>query len=172
MKSSGFCHVYTGDGKGKTSAAFGMAIRSAMAGNRVYIGQFVKGMKYSETKIATLLAEIEIDQYGDTCFINKEPSKDDLLRAQEGLKKIKSILESGDYQLVILDEITIALFYKLLTEEDVLDALKSRSAAVEVILTGRYCPEGLIAYADLVTEMIERKHYYTQGVTSRVGFDC
>ncbi|MBE0451275.1 MAG: cob(I)yrinic acid a,c-diamide adenosyltransferase [Clostridia bacterium] len=170
--SKGYMHIYTGNGKGKTTAAFGLAIRAACAGKKVYIGQFVKDMKYSETKIVDFLPNIVIEQLGEGCFISKNPTEQDRLVARKALQKCATILESEQYDLVILDEINIALYYDLIDVNEVIDALEHRKKSIEVVLTGRYAPEKLIVLADLVTEMKEIKHYYTQGVLSREGFDC
>lgn len=170
--NKGYVHIYTGNGKGKTTAAFGLAIRAACAGKKVYIGQFVKDMKYSETKIADLLPNIFIEQLGEGCFIGKNPTDRDRLIAREALEKCAIILSSELYDLVILDEVNIALYYNLIDVDQVISALESRRESIEVVLTGRYAPEKLIEMADLVTEMKEIKHYYTQGVLSREGFDC
>lgn len=170
--SKGYMHIYTGNGKGKTTAAFGLAIRAACAGKKVYIGQFVKDMKYSETKIVDFLPNIVIEQLGEGCFISKAPTERDCLIASEALEKCATILKSELYDLVILDEINIALFYNLINVDQVISAIEDRKKSIEVVLTGRYAPEKLILLADLVTEMKEIKHYYTQGVLSREGFDC
>lgn len=166
-----YVHVYTGDGKGKTTAAFGLALRAALAGKSVYIGQFIKGMKYSEVGIEDILKNIKIEQFGQGCFINREPTNKDVEMGKEALSKCHEILKGGKYEVVILDEINIALYFKLFTVEEVLTILKNRASGVEVILTGRYAPDKLIEFADLVTEMKEIKHYYTKGVLSREGID-
>lgn len=168
----GYIHVYTGNGKGKTTAAFGVAIRAAMSDKKVYIGQFVKDMKYSETKIEKYLKNIKIEQFGEGCFINRKPNDMDKEKAKSALKYCGEILKNGEYDLVILDEINIALYFNLIEVEDVLEVLNNRADNVEVILTGRYAPEKLIESADLVTEMKEKKHYLAQGVISRKGIDC
>ncbi|HHT15588.1 MAG: cob(I)yrinic acid a,c-diamide adenosyltransferase [Christensenellales bacterium] len=168
----GFIQLYTGNGKGKSSAAFGMALRAAMAGKKVYIAQFVKDMKYSETKIAEVLDSITIHQVGKGCFFDREVNEEDQKAAREGLQKCREALNSGAWDLVILDEVTIALYYKLFSTDDLLDILDDKAEHTEVILTGRYAPQELIDRADLVTDMVEVKHYYTQGVLSRPGFDC
>jgi len=167
---SGYVHIYTGNGKGKTTAAFGLAVRSLYASKKVYIGQFVKSMKYHETGLENDFENITIEQYGQHCFIDVEPTEKDVALALEGLERIKGILKM-DYDVVILDELTIALYYKLFTTEQVLDVLNERNEDVEVVITGRYAPEALIDYADLVTEMKEVKHYYKKGVLSRDGID-
>lgn len=168
----GYIHVYTGNGKGKTTAAFGLALRAVCAGKKVYIGQFVKGMKYSEVKIEEFLPNIEIHQFGDTCFIDRQPNEEDISLAREGLNKCKEVLRSGKFEVVILDEINIALYFKLFSVEEVIKILKEKGNNVEVVLTGRFAPKEIIEIADLVTEMNEIKHYYTQGVISREGIDC
>lgn len=167
----GYIHVYTGNGKGKTTAAFGLAVRAMYAGKKVYIGQFVKGMKYSETGLDAL-ETIDIEQYGETCMISREPDHNDIQMAKEGLDKIHKIIQSNVYDVVILDELTIALYYKLLDLKDVLEVLDKKPEETELIITGRYAPDALIDKADLVTEMKEIKHYYKQGVLSREGIDC
>lgn len=168
----GYIHIYTGDGKGKTTAAFGVALRMALMDKKVFIGQFIKGMKYTETKISEYLPQIEIVQLGETCFIEKEPKQEDVDMAVAGLRLMREKLVSEQYDLVIFDEISIALYYKLFSEADLIAVLNEKPYQTEVILTGRYCPEGLIDLADLVTEMKEIKHYYHQGVLSRPGIDC
>ena len=167
----GFVHVYTGNGKGKTTAAIGLTVRALCAGKSVYVGQFVKNMKYNETKIEPLFPKLTIRQLGTGCFIFREPSQKDIDAAQEGLHICEKILKDGEYDVVVLDEITIALYFKLIDVKDVICAINNRKPSVEVIVTGRYAPQELIDMADLVTEMKEVKHYYTQGVLSRDGID-
>ncbi len=169
--SEGYVQVYTGNGKGKTTAAIGLAVRAACAGKNVYIGQFIKGMKYNEVKVQDYMPNIKIEQYGEDCFIEKDPTEEDIKRAKEGLKKIEQIILSNKYDVIILDELTIALFYNLITAKEVIDVLDKRNKDIEVIITGRYAPKELLDYADLVTEMKEVKHYYYKGVLSRDGID-
>jgi cob(I)alamin adenosyltransferase len=167
----GYIHVYTGNGKGKTTAAFGLAVRALLAGKKVFIGQFVKDMKYNETKLVEHFDNIEIKQLGKGCFITNAPNEEDIKAAKMGLDECNEKLSSGEYDLIILDEIFIALYFKLLSVNDVVNVLKNKAINTEVVLTGRYAPEELIDIADLVTEMVEVKHYYTQGVLSRDGID-
>lgn len=168
----GYIHVYTGDGKGKTTAAFGLAVRAAGAGKKVFIGQFVKSMAYSELKAMILLKDyVDVELLGHGCFITKDPDPLDIAAAKAGLEKIREVFQSGRYQVVILDEITIALFYHLLTLEEVLALMDEKPYEVELVLTGRYTPDAILERADLITEMKEIKHYYTQGVLSREGID-
>ena len=168
----GYVHVYTGDGKGKTTAALGLALRAAGAGLRVYIAQFVKGMHYSELNSLTKLEEfITVKQYGRDCFINREPEKDDIQAAQKGLKEVKEIMCSGKYQMVILDEANIATYYNLFSVEELLDFIRARPKGVELVITGRAADPRIIEAADLVTEMKEVKHYYQKRVQARNGIE-
>lgn len=167
----GYIHVYTGNGKGKTTAAFGLAVRALCAGKSVYVGQFVKSMKYNETKIESLFERIRIQQFGRGCFIDKNPETADIEMAQKGFAHCTDILTAGEYDVVILDELTIAIYFGLLSADQVMDALERRNPTVEVVITGRYAPQQLLDMADLVTDMTEVKHYYTQGVLSRNGID-
>ncbi len=168
----GYVHVYTGDGKGKTTAAIGLALRAAGAGLKVYIAQFVKGMKYSELNSLAKLSEfITIKQYGRDCFIFREPEKEDIQIAQEGLKEVREIMCSGKYQMVILDEANIATYYNLFSVEELLDFIQAKPEEVELIITGRKADPRIIEAADLVTEMKEIKHYYQKGVQARDGIE-
>ncbi len=167
----GMVHVYTGKGKGKTTSAIGLAIRAVGAGMKVFIGQFVKGMEYSELKSLRKIDNIEIKQYGLKCFINKEPEEKDIAAARKGLEEIKKILVSGDYQLVILDEANIATYYNLFSAGELIEAVKNRAENVEVVITGRMADDSVIEFADLVTEMKEIKHYYHKGVLARKGIE-
>lgn len=167
----GYVQIYTGNGKGKTTAALGISLRAVCAGKRVFFGQFVKGMKYSELEAPKLLPNFELEQFGRDCFIFNNPSKADIEEAKKGLKRAEEVLVSGKYDLVVFDELNIALFYKLFTIEEVLELINKKAENVELIITGRYAPKELIERADLVTEMKEIKHYYTQGVTARVGIE-
>jgi len=172
MKNKGFIHVYTGNGKGKTTAALGLALRAYGAGKRVFIGQFVKGKPYSEIEaIDKYLKGIELKQYGLDCFIYKKPDIDDINAAQKGLEEMKDIIYSGDYDLVIMDELNIALYFKLFDLKDVIEILNNKPSHVELVITGRYATDKIIEMADLVTEMKEVKHYYTKGVEARKGIE-
>lgn len=167
----GYIHIYTGDGKGKTTAAFGLAVRALCAGKSVYIGQFVKSMEYNETRIAEKFDRIQIEQFGNGCMLTREADGEDVRMAHEGLMKCADILSSGEYEVVILDELTIALFLGLLELDEVLNLIRGKRPETEVVITGRYASQELIDVADLVTEMREVKHYYQQGVLSRDGID-
>ncbi|MDD3969141.1 MAG: cob(I)yrinic acid a,c-diamide adenosyltransferase [Proteiniphilum sp.] len=168
----GYLQVYTGNGKGKSTAAFGLALRAAGAGMRVYIAQFVKGRNYSEiTAVREQLPQITIRQFGRGCFIVEKPTGEDVAAAREGLAVMSEVLTSGEYDLVILDEATIAIYYDLFTVSELIDLLKRRAPGCEVVVTGRYAPKELIELADLVTEMREVKHYYRQGIEAREGIE-
>lgn len=165
-------HVYTGNGKGKTTAAFGLAIRAIGVGKRVFIAQFVKDMKYSECFIEDHFSEaIKIEQWGASCLLNRDKTEEDYSKAKEGLARCAEILKEGAYDVVVMDELNIALHMKLITIGEVLEALRHGGTKSEVIITGRYAPNELIEIADLVTEMKEVKHYYQKGVQNRRGID-
>ena len=168
----GYLQVYSGEGKGKTTAALGLAMRAAGAGLKVYVAQFVKGMKYSELAALEKLSEyITVKQYGRDCFIKKSPQKEDIQAAQAGLKEVGEIMLSGKYQVIILDEANIATHYNLFTVEDLLDFIRSKPEDVELVITGRRADPRILEEADLVTEMKEIKHYYQKGVQARDGIE-
>ena len=167
----GYVQVYTGDGKGKTTAAFGLALRAVCAGYKVYIGQFLKGMPYSELKAPEFLPNLVIEQYGTAQFVHNEPTQRDIDKAEEGLKKIEAIINSAEYAVVIMEEINVALMYGLLSTERILKIIKNKPETVELVLTGRYAKKEIIEAADLVTEMKMIKHYYNQGVSARKGLE-
>jgi len=168
----GYVQVYTGNGKGKTTAAIGLAIRAAGANLKVIIGQFVKGMHYSELDSLKRFEDlITIKQFGRDCFIYHDPTEEDIKVARDGFAEAREIVMSAKYDLVILDEINIALYYALFPVEDVLDLIKKKPSNVELVLTGRYAPKQIIDAADLVTEMKEIKHYYQEGVVAREGIE-
>lgn len=171
MENKGYIQVYTGNGKGKTTAALGLTLRAVCAGKKVFFGQFIKGMKYSEVEGVNYLKGFAIEQFGMNCFIYDDPTEEDKKRALIGLKRCEEILSSQEYDIVVLDEISIALYYKLLNVEDVLDLLNKKPENTEIIITGRYVPQEIIDRADLVTEMREIKHYYYKGVEARKGIE-
>ena len=168
----GYVQVYTGDGKGKTTAALGLALRAAGAGHRVYIAQFVKGMKYSELDTLDKLSDfIKVKQYGLRCFIREAAGEEDIRAAQEGLKEVKEIMCSGKYRIIILDEANIATHFRLFSVDALLDFIKSKPEEIELVITGRRADPRIIEAADLVTEMNEIKHYYQKGVAARDGIE-
>jgi cob(I)alamin adenosyltransferase len=169
----GRVHVYTGDGKGKTTAALGLAMRAAGAGFKVFVAQFVKGMDYSELHSFALLHEwITIRQYGRRCFIRDTPGEEDMLLARRGFEESARAVASGDFRVVILDEASIAIHYHLFSVDELLGLIASRPPHVEIVVTGRHAPPELIACADLVTEMREVKHYFREGLLARTGIEC
>ncbi|MDV3427825.1 MAG: cob(I)yrinic acid a,c-diamide adenosyltransferase [Bacillota bacterium] len=167
----GYIQIYTGNGKGKTTAALGLALRALCAGFKVYIGQFAKGQNYSELKAPEIFENLTMEQYGEPTFIVDKPSSKDIERAEQGFKKAYNAVTGGEYDLVILDEINIAVLLDLIPVEKVLNMLDKKCIKTEVILTGRYANEALIEKADLVTEMKEIKHYYNSGITARRGIE-
>ncbi len=168
----GYIHVYTGDGKGKTTAALGLAIRAAGAGLKVFFCQFLKSGNYSEHEAFKRFSDvIEVRQYGRGCFIRGEPQKEDIEAATKGLLEVKDVISSGKYDVVILDEANIAIYYGLIKLDQLIEILKSRPSHVEVVITGRNADPKLIEEADLVTEMREIKHYYKKGVLARTGIE-
>lgn len=168
---AGYIHLYTGNGKGKTTAAIGQSIRAAGAGLSVYIAQFVKGMPYSELEILRQIPNITIRQFGLDCFIVNEPTQKDIEAASEGLRQVKNIIESGSVDILVLDEVCIALYYHLFPETELLKLLRNKPENMEIILTGRYAPSSLIDLADLVTEMKEIRHYFMRGIEARKGIE-
>ena len=169
--SRGYIQIYTGDGKGKSTAAFGLAVRALCAGMRVYIGQFVKSIQYNETRLVEYFPNLKIEQFGLGCLLQRVATVKDREAALEGLEQCRAEMLKGEVDLLVLDEITIAISLHLLTVEEVVELLREKPESVELVLTGRYAPEELLKEADLVTEMKEIKHYYQQGVLSREGFD-
>ncbi|HRD19876.1 MAG TPA: cob(I)yrinic acid a,c-diamide adenosyltransferase [Fervidobacterium sp.] len=167
----GYVHVYTGNGKGKTTAAFGLSLRAACAGLSVYIGQFIKGMKYSELDVTKYIPNIVLEQYGRGCFIDKSPTQEDVELARAGFEKVSQYIIDGAYDIIVLDEINIAIYFNMIKSEEVLDVLKKRHEKPEIILTGRYAPKEIIEYADLVSEIVELKHYYQKGIMARKGIE-
>lgn len=171
-KRKGYIQVYTGNSKGKTTAALGLALRAAGAEHKVFIAQFIKKGKTSEHKALERFKDlIEIRQFG-TGFIRTEAQIPPAMKAaSKGLMAVEEILKSGNYDVVILDEINVAIFKKLISLEDVLKLLDSKPANVELVLTGRYADEQIIQRADLVTEMKEIKHYFNAGIRARKGIE-
>ena len=168
----GYVQVYTGNGKGKTTAALGLALRAAGAGLPVFVAQFVKGMEYSEIPAIKRFSDlITIKQYGRGCFIYNEPAQDDIEAEQKGLKDVREVLCSGTYKLVILDEANIATYFRLFSGNDLLELINAKPADVELVITGRNADPRVMEKADLVTEMREIKHYYNEGVEARTGVE-
>ena len=163
--------VYTGDGKGKTTAALGLALRAQGAGLKVYIGQFIKGSSYSELKVLKKIPNIKIEQYGRGCFIKNKPKQADIDLARKGLKRTRQIIAKGNYNLIVLDEINVALHLGLLNINEVINLIKSTPKDIELVLTGRWAPPKLIKLANLVSEVKDIKHYYKRGIRARKGIE-
>ena len=169
----GLVQVYTGDGKGKTSAAFGLALRAIGRGLKVYIIQFIKGgFDYGELYVVDKLPNITLKAFGRGKFVTQQPpSEEDVRLAEEALQLAEKTIKSGEYDLVILDEINVALNLKLISLEKVLELIKGKPKHVELVLTGRYAPKEVIEAADLVTEMREVKHPFKKGCQAREGIE-
>ncbi len=170
----GYVQVYTGNCKGKTTAALGLAFRAMGRGFKTYIGQFMKGQKYGELEAAQMVKPyITIEQFGKDTFIHVQdpPHLEDVKMAQDGLAKIRTAMVSGQYNIVVFDEIITSHYFKLISLDDMLNIVRDKPEHVEVVMTGRYAPKELIEAADLVTEMVEVKHYYEKGVGARDGIE-
>jgi cob(I)alamin adenosyltransferase len=169
----GLVQVYTGDGKGKTSAAFGIALRAIGRGLKVYIIQFIKGgFDYGELYIIDRLPNLALKAFGRGEFVTqKPPGEEDIKLAKEAFQLTQKVVEGGEYDIVILDEINVALNLNLISIEGVLELIKKKPKHVELILTGRYAPKEIIDAADLVTEMREVKHPFNKGYKARKGIE-
>ena len=168
----GFVQVYTGDGKGKTTAAVGLAVRAAGHGIATYIGQFMKGQPYGELTALRDHPQITIEQYGSAeCRRLDEVTDEDRSRAREGLETAREAMVSKRYGIVVLDEVNVAVWFGLLTEADLLEFLAQRPDDVELVLTGRRAPPGIVQKADLVTECLPIKHYHSRGILARDGIE-
>ena len=194
MAFKGYVQVYTGDGKGKTTAAIGLTVRALGAGKKVFFLQFMKAKVYSEHKILPGISpNLTLETLGKPFFVVKEGSmpEEELAKWRDkvvifppgqppqeyvelmakGLKMAKEALTGGEYQLVVLDELNVALHFGLVSWAQVEDLINSKRDDVELVLTGRGATPELIEKADLVTEMLEIKHYYTKGVEARIGIE-
>ena len=169
----GLVQVYTGNGKGKTSAAFGLALRAAGRGLKVYIIQFIKGgFDYGELYSVKNLPNLSLTAFGRGRFITEpQPPKEDLQLAREGFEFAKKIVNSSEYDMIVLDEINVVMHLKMIDIEDVVKLINGKPKHVELILTGRNAPARIIEIADLVTEMKEVRHPYARGVPSRKGIE-
>jgi cob(I)alamin adenosyltransferase len=165
--------VYTGKGKGKTTAALGLALRAWGRGLRVVVIQFMKvGEEYGEMAALRKLSGIDLFQYGrDKLIFKGKHTEEDVRLAKEGLGKAKEALTGKRYDLVILDEVNVVADFGIVTPEEVMEVVRSRAPEVEVVLTGRYAPELFVEEADLVTEMRMIKHPYESGMVARAGIE-
>ncbi len=171
MRDKGYIQVYTGNGKGKTTAAIGLAVRAAGAGYKVLFVQFVKGLPYSEHKALERFENIIVKQFGRKEFIHSKPKKEDIEKAKEGYNFVLKALKENEFDVVILDEANIAVFFNLFSEEDLIKLIENKPENTELVITGRYATDKVIEKADLVTEMREIKHYYQKGVMARDGIE-
>jgi cob(I)alamin adenosyltransferase len=169
----GLVQVYTGNGKGKTSAAFGLALRAVGRGLKVYMIQFIKGgFDYGELYVVDKLPNFTLKAFGRGKFITEKPAgKEDVKLAEEALALAEEVVKSGEYDIVILDEINVALSLKLTKIEKVLELIKDKPKHVELVLTGRNAPDEIIEIAELVTEMKEVKHPFNKGYQARKGIE-
>ncbi len=173
LKGYGLLQIYTGTGKGKTTAALGVALRAAGREAKTLIIQYMKDdPEYGEFKSAKFLPGLELKQVGRDSFVNfQNPDPIDVQMVKDGWNLAKEAIISQKYDIVILDEINVALAYNLLESSEVIEFLRINRGHTEVICTGRGAPEGLIKIADLVTDMENKKHYFFAGVESRDGID-
>jgi cob(I)alamin adenosyltransferase len=168
----GLVQIYTGNGKGKTTAALGLALRAVGGGLKVYLGQFIKKGSTCEIKaLRRFYPDIIVRQYGRGCFIKGKPSPADILSAQMGLKDMNRAMCCGKYDLVIADEIICALNAGLVSTKDILQLIGKKPVPVELVLTGRDAPASIIKRADLVTEMRKVRHPFDRGFSARKGIE-
>ena len=168
----GKLHVYTGDGKGKTTAALGLTLRAVGAGLSVYIGQFLKGSSYSElSSIKRLGDAVLLEQFGQPSFVRDKPTEADIAAARRGLGRCAEMLTASTFDIVVLDEANLAVHYDMFSIDELLEVLAHRAPTVEAIVTGRRAHPRLLEAADLVTEMREVKHYFHTGVMARQGIE-
>ena len=168
----GYIQVYTGDGKGKTTAALGLTLRAVGAGLKVYIAQFIKKGDYSEIIALERLSDsVTVEQFGCGRFSKGRASDEDIALAHKGLGRIKDIFASGQYDVVIMDEANVAVSCGLFGVEALLDIMDLKPAAVELIITGRNAPASVIEKADLVSQVNAVKHYFQNGVKARIGIE-
>ena len=168
----GLIHIYTGNGKGKTTAAIGLGIRATGNDLKVYMVQFMKGRRYSEIDALEIIPNFTVFQSGRDEFVSKEnPEQIDIDLASKGFEHAKKIINAGKHDLVILDEINVAIDFNLIPLENVMKLLEEKPENVEVVMTGRYADPEIVRQADLVSEILEIKHPYNEGVKSRKGID-
>ena len=169
----GLIHVYTGTGKGKTTSSLGLALRAIGHGWKVFMVQFMKGKgSYGEMSIANTLPGFTLIQAGLPTWVKKgQPSEEDLKAAREGYEKAKQALTSGEYQLVILDEINVAIDHGLFSADEVVELIRAKGESTEMVLTGRYADEKIIQMADYVSEIKQVKHPFQKGISAREGIE-
>ena len=169
----GLVHVITGNGKGKTSAAFGLGLRAVGHGLRVYAAQFMKGdQRYGEFLSVQFLPNFTLERFGSGGLVDMHnPADIDKAEAQRGLEATREAMQSGRYDVVIMDEFNVAVDWKLVQLQDALTFIAEKPPDVELVLTGHYAPLEFIKRSDYVTMMGQKKHPYTQGIVARQGID-
>lgn len=168
----GYIQVYTGNGKGKTTAALGLALRAAGAGMKVFIMQFIKKSRCSEHKALERFDDlITIKQSGKGFILKRIANASDIAAARQGLDEAKKVMQARKYDLIILDEANVAVSRGLISAEDLIEVMEMKPVNVELVITGRYAEEKVIERADLVTEMKDLKHYAKKGIKARVGIE-
>ena len=168
----GYVQIYTGDGKGKTTAALGLIVRALGQGLRPAMLQFMKSDPRWGEIVTLKKLGVPVEQCGlDHWVLKGEASEEDLAAAATGFAKARTLVDSGDFDLVVLDELITAVFFELVAVDDVLALMAAKPAAVELVMTGRRAPDELVAAADLATEMRPLKHYYDAGVNARPGIE-
>ncbi len=168
----GYVQVYTGNGKGKTTASIGLAVRAAGAGLRVYMAQFIKSGDYSEIKALKRFSDlITVEQFGQGRFIKGKPSAEDISAGAKGLEKIRKVMSTNEYDVIIMEEASVAVMCGVFGEQELIDIIHKKPSNMELVITGRGAPPAVIELADLVTEMKEIRHYYQKGVRARVGIE-
>ena len=173
LGARGTVQVYTGDGKGKTTAALGLGLRAWGHGARVLVIQFMKGrINYGELEATRRLDGFDVEQYGRETFVDRDdPEAEDVALAQKALERAREIVAANAYDLVILDEVNVAVDYGLVAAKDILEIVAARPDEMELVLTGRNAPAAFVDAADLVSEVREIKHHYRDGVAARKGIE-
>jgi cob(I)alamin adenosyltransferase len=169
----GLVEIFTGNGKGKTSAALGVVLRALGHGWRAHIVYFMKGgYPYGEQEALSQLPNVSFARFGQEDFVDPTNIKpEEREQARQALEEARRAVLSGEYDLVVLDEVNIAAAWNLVDVKDVIELIRQKPEKVELILTGRYADERLIELADLVTEMKEIKHPYGKGISARRGIE-
>lgn len=168
----GYIQVYTGEGKGKTTAALGLALRAAGAGLGVYIAQFMKKGEFSEIRALQRLSDrITVDQFGTGRFIKGKPVQEDIEAARKGISAVREAMSSGKYDVIILEEANVAYGSGVLSEEELIGIIDEKPEGVELLFTGRGGASALLDKADLITEMKAVRHYFEKGVGARTGIE-
>lgn len=168
----GYTQIYTGDGKGKTTAALGIVVRATGAGLRVYFGQFLKSRKSSEIRtLEKRFPDVTVETFGSGRFVKGKPSAKEIAAAGNGLEKVRRALLSRSYDVVIADEINVAVALGMLGVKELGALILDKPDSVELILTGRSAEKRLCRLADLVSEVRNVKHYYSRGIPARKGIE-